>query len=69
MTKKIIKAYRLSPDVIEKLEKLTELYQLQLNESNNHLYSYLPNKKVTMTDVIETVIRKEFVFQGLDIKG
>lgn len=54
---KITKTYRLEPETIRKLEELTKIYQTAIDKASSI------KAKVTMTEVIETLIAKEYAAQ------
>ena len=62
-TKKIPKTFRLDPLVVSELEKLVEIHQQINDEHVKALYGRVITKKVTMTDVIEMLIRNEYQIQ------
>ena len=61
--KKIPKTFRLDPLVVMELEKLVEIHQAIHDENIKSLYGHAFGKKVTMTDVIEMLIRNEWELQ------
>ena len=50
---KILKSYRLEKETIEKLDELARIYQQRLNNAGI-------TAKFTMTDVLETLINREY---------
>jgi len=61
--KKISKTFRIDPIVVNELEELVKIHQKIHDDSMNALYSNAVTKKVTMTDVIEMLIKKEYELQ------
>lgn len=50
---KILKSYRLEKETIKKLDELATIYQQRLNNAGI-------TAKFTMTDVIETLVNREY---------